>query len=629
MTDAERDALITRLEAEARRDPEGYRRRVVLLAAAGYAYLGAVLLGTLALVAVLVSLLVVGRGRGAALLLKLVWPLAALAVVVLRGMWVRFDPPRGVRLERGRFPQLDRLIDETRRAVSAPRVHEVLLTPDLNAAVVQRPRLGVFGWPQNYLLLGLPLLDGTTAEEARAVLAHELGHLSAADGSLGGWIYRTRAAWGRLMGQLEQKQHMGAGVLRSFFRWYAPFFDAYSFVAARAQERAADAWGKRLAGGKPMADVLVRLRLLDEALGERYWPAVYARALHAPQPDRRPFVEMADRLQSSLDPGAAQRVLETALARVTTHDDTHPCLRERLEAIGEPPRLPDAVAEPASAALLGAERAALAARLDEGWLADVREGWRRRFEEEAEARKRLAELDAAAAGGRLPADEAFERARLTEQVTGPEAALPLFRAGADEHPGHGPLRYSVARLLLDADQEEGLEWLPPLFEGPDEAIGPAHRLAAAFLERHGRAEEARAHLEKAEAWETTLEAARAERAELRLSHPLTDHGLPAERVERLRQALEATGQVRRAWLSRRELQHLPQRPLFVLVVERRTAPLVLSRKRLRRDDLALQERVLREVELPGEAFVSVVNHAARRQKKALTRVPGSRILPRG
>jgi hypothetical protein len=33
---------------------------------------------------------------------------------------------------------------------------------DFNAAVVQAPRLGLFGWYRNYLLIGLPLAKALT-----------------------------------------------------------------------------------------------------------------------------------------------------------------------------------------------------------------------------------------------------------------------------------------------------------------------------------------------------------------------------------------------------------------------------------------------------------------------------------
>ena len=44
MTDEQFEALVGRLEAEAKRNPAGYGTRVLLMALFGYAYLGAMLL---------------------------------------------------------------------------------------------------------------------------------------------------------------------------------------------------------------------------------------------------------------------------------------------------------------------------------------------------------------------------------------------------------------------------------------------------------------------------------------------------------------------------------------------------------------------------------------------------------
>lgn len=65
-TISQRDALIARLEAQVREDPAAYRRRVALLAAIGYGYIGLVLLLTLAALAgrVVLTWWIGGRGLG-------------------------------------------------------------------------------------------------------------------------------------------------------------------------------------------------------------------------------------------------------------------------------------------------------------------------------------------------------------------------------------------------------------------------------------------------------------------------------------------------------------------------------------------------------------------------------------
>jgi len=509
VTDAERDELIERLEKDARQDPGSYRRRVVVLAVLGYAFLGAVLIGATSLAALVLYL--GASGKGGFLVIKLGLPLLGLAFVVVRGMWVRFEAPRGILLERGSFPVLETEVEKIREALNAPSFDAILVTPQINAAVSQVPRLGVFGWPRNYLILGLPLLDGLTPAEARAVLAHELGHLSAADGSLGGWIYRTRAAWHRLMEQLRREERLGAGLLIRFFNWYAPYFDAYSFVAARAQERAADAWGERLVGGRALADALIRLPLLGEVLGERFWLGVFADVPRSVRPERRPFVEMASWLAIPGNTQPSPGVLELALLRTTSHDDTHPSLKERLESLGEDPRIPPAVERSASVEFFEGRRDELAARLDEAWLAEIRDAWKARFEECEKARARLAALDLAASTRTVTSAEALKRASLREELEGADAALPLYRAMMDgDTSHHAQARFAVARILIGRGSAEGMDLLRPFFEGPLEAVAPARRLAAAFVAGRGEVKEAADHLRAAEAWEAKVAAAQSE-----------------------------------------------------------------------------------------------------------------------
>jgi hypothetical protein len=69
-------------------------------------------------------------------------------------------------------------------------VDDVIIVDDLNAAVQQRPKWGLFGPSTHSLLRGAPLLPMMSADEVRAVIAHEFGHLSYAHGRMGASVYR-------------------------------------------------------------------------------------------------------------------------------------------------------------------------------------------------------------------------------------------------------------------------------------------------------------------------------------------------------------------------------------------------------------------------------------------------------
>ncbi len=157
VTEQQFDALIQRLENVARRQPALYKLRVGLLALLGYAYIFSPLAGLLAVLALLV-LAVFWSGRINFYIVKLGILILVPMFIILKSLWVRFPPPTGLELHRHQVPRLFQLIDKLTKALQAPRFHRILLTDDFNAGVVQRPRLGVLGWQQNYLLLGLPLM---------------------------------------------------------------------------------------------------------------------------------------------------------------------------------------------------------------------------------------------------------------------------------------------------------------------------------------------------------------------------------------------------------------------------------------------------------------------------------------
>ena len=224
------EALIARMEALAVGNPAAYRRRVFGLALLGYGYLALVVLVLVALCAFFIASVVYLR----ALAVKLLFVAGAPLALVLRSMWINMEAPAGERLTRALAPELFRMLDGLRQRQHTPPLHDVLLTPDFNAGVMQVPRLGLFGWHRSYLFIGLPLMKSLTVEQFQAVLAHELGHLAGGHARAGNWIYRLRLIWQRLEAAFAATPHWGSGPIRAFFRWYIPRFSATSFPLARA-----------------------------------------------------------------------------------------------------------------------------------------------------------------------------------------------------------------------------------------------------------------------------------------------------------------------------------------------------------------------------------------------------------
>jgi Zn-dependent protease with chaperone function len=335
MTQDRFESLVRGLERYAAAHPAGYKVRVVLLAILGYAYVLAVILLAIALMGLLGVVLVVSRANILAVKLgaKFGLPLLLLLGVILRALWVRLEEPAGFPLSRKDFPRLFQAIDEMRARLKGPRIHQVLLDDDFNAGATQIPRMGLLGWPRNYLTVGLPLMQALSSEQFLAVVAHEYGHLSGAHGRLGAWIYRIRMTWYRLMETLGEQRHWGKFVFERFLNWYAPFFNAYSFVLARSDEYAADRCAADLVGADQTAAALANVHVRGQFLDESFWPGLYRQADERPEPAVAPYQAMGSLLRSPFPEEKARESLAQALRVETDLDDTHPALRDRLSAL--------------------------------------------------------------------------------------------------------------------------------------------------------------------------------------------------------------------------------------------------------------------------------------------------------
>jgi Zn-dependent protease with chaperone function len=479
------EALINRMEMLAVRDPVGYRRRVFGWALLGYGYLLLVVLVLLAACAGVAAGFVYLKALAVKLLLLVGGPL----LLVLRSMWVKLDTPAGERLTRRTSPDLFRMLDELRERLRTPALHEVLLTPDFNAGVMQVPRLGLFGWYRSYLFVGLPLMKSLTVEQFQSVLAHELGHLSRGHARTGNWIYRLRLIWQRLDHAFSETQHWGAGPIRAFFSWYIPRFSATSFPLARSNEYEADAAAVNLTSARSAAQALTAVSIVGSYLSEKYWPRIHSAARELPQPAFAPYSEFVAHAIRDVPAEELRSWQETALSTKTSYDDTHPALADRLQAMGveadfSPPLQGDSAEQ-----LLGVERARLESVFDAQWRERVAESWKQVHENTRINRQRLAELRAAA---QLDEVRRLELADLEEDVgAGPATALSMRRALLDEYPQSLSVRFSLARQLLQAGDSAGVATMEAIIEKEPEAFLAGAELLRDYYWRRNQVQVAR------------------------------------------------------------------------------------------------------------------------------------------
>lgn len=620
MTHEQFQALVDSLESEARRNPGAYRSRVLMLALLGNAYLGAIvaLLGFLFVLALASILWLKALG------VKLALVVGAFLWLIGKALWLRIEPPQGTGVTAREAPELFAMIEALRRDLRAPRFHHVLVTDEFNAGVAQAPRLGIFGWPRNYLLIGLPLLKALTAEQFKAVLAHEFGHLARGHGRVSNWIYRQRLRWGRLMELLDAAESKGGVLFKPFLRWYAPYFNAYSFPLARANEYEADATAARLTSPAAAAAALTGTNVVASYLSERYWPQVHRLADEQPQPGFMPYVGMAARMTQEVDEASSQGWLHQALARGTTVDDTHPALKDRLAAIGQAPRLALPPAGSAADRLLGGALPAITEAFDQRWRNNILPAWEQRYQKVQTDRSTLAELDARhASGTELGLQEAYDRAVLTESVgADPESALAQFRALHARAPGDATACFALGARLLARDEADGVPLLEQTMQRDEFAIVKCSELLRDYHWRGGRKAEADAWHQRWLARAAEERGAEKERSQVTLKDKFERHGLAAQELARLLAHLREVPGLRKAYLVRKRVAHLTHRPLYVLGY-RASA---LFQPGVKKRAAAVMRGIQERVQFPGETLIVNVEGGNYRFGRKFAWMRGSRVL---
>jgi Zn-dependent protease with chaperone function len=565
MTQDEFIQLVHEAEQEIGTRSGRYKLKLALFAAFGYVVIFAILASVFAILGGALAAATISTGLAILLIkTKLFIPLLIMAWILVKSLWIRFDKPDGYRLDRKDFPELYREIDGLRRELKALPIHQVLLTSELNAMVVQTPRLGVFGWQHNTLVLGLELLLVLSPAEARSVIAHELGHLSKNHSRFAGWIYRVRASWARIMGAFHDAESFGARLLRRFFDWYTPRFSAYSFALARMNEYEADAVAARLTSPDTTLLALVNTNVTGPYVDEAYWRWYFRKADQMPEPDHPPFAGLTRFLPAN--PQSREAILERirdAMQYETAYDDTHPALKDRIAALKAKPSLPQPAGDDnAAAAWLGERYAKVVGDFDQSWLSNNRERWQERYDYVQTSLAKLGELEARPRES-LEEQEHWNLAAWTEEFREDVDPLPLYEDYQAEYPDEPAAAYVIGRILAARDDEACLPQLDKAAGSPELTVR-ACEIAYLFLHRKGRPENAERWRDRAMAQMEVDERAEAERRSVAADDPLLAPELPQELRQTLRHQLLASGHVRQAWVARKQVELRPEDPVYIV-----------------------------------------------------------------
>jgi Zn-dependent protease with chaperone function len=594
------DRRLHSLEQYAQRHPKAYQWRVAALTLFGYAY-------PIALFSTLAFLL---------------WPFSHYyTLMILLGLgklfWLKTEAPTGILATAADYPDLFAELATLQQKLCTPPIHQVLLTDDLNAAVLQLPRLGLLGWYRNYLILGIPLMQISSTDQFRATLAHELGHLSANHSRIANWVYRVRYAWESLGSQNIERPSI---FLRPFFRWYEPFFRTYSFVMSRNDEYFADRCAADCTGAENAADDLMQLSIRGQ-----YWYADYWKTLWQSPEKNTPeqaISGLIDHLTKPLAPDLAAACRVIALARPKDAEDTHPSLHDRLNQYGlldrpspPPPRLT------AAQNLLGDRFLELLSQLDQRWKDLHQILWLTNHYHRELTQQFIAHLRKLAA----PTPEQQWKLAMLEAPGDPQSAIKLLQSALASNPEHPSFNYDLGCLLLDQGERLAFRHLEVAFRANPVALAWSFEAIYRYLSTHDRVVEAQGYLAQFQAVQGLRKVAEVECDRLTAKDGWLPHGLDDLEVAQISRCLGQFPEIREAHLVRKQLRSLPDWPLYVLAVRsgiNRLDPINS------REGPALVAAVTSQLCLSGSVRILPVGDGNSGVYRSIRRVAGSKLSAR-
>jgi hypothetical protein len=240
------------------------------------------------------------------------------------------------------------------------------------------------------------------------------------------------------------------------------------------------------------------------------------------------------------------------------------------------------------------------------------------------------EMEARVASGTdLTPDEMLAYGRMVESRRGPDAAEEIVRALVERCPRYGPGSYELGRLLLLRDDDRGIAYIERAVELDRGLVLAALPLLYSYLTGKRRYREADGmveryrdgyHGEQANR-EQIAGLARQERAHLRFDDAYLHHDLSGTQLARVIEIVRGLDDVEQAFVMRKLVQHLRDRPLYVLVV-------VPRRRRARREEgkKVQWSRVVRDLSVVGEFRIVVVDGGKNRPMyEEARRIAGSRL----
>lgn len=562
MKKTEFNRLVKQLTELAQTKPAQFKRDFRRICLITYAYPIVLAVLSLALIGCAITLLVHSMDG-------LLWqvPMLVIGLLILHALvgalWFRSSPPGGMVMDKVSSRQLRADIKQLREVTNCPKIHEILFTVEVNASVVQVPRLLNLFFPKNYLIIGVPLLYMFTPSQLKAVLAHELGHIVNRDGESGSFFFRTVVTWGRLAGINSEKRSWRHYLFLPLFNWLAPRLNAWQKVESRQAEYRADAFAAKFASGEDIAASLCKLEATMGFLNKEVMDRIRVEQYYHREPPAGLMQRIVKLTTQDLWVRRGPYYVQRAMQMRTMPTDTHPSLSDRLSSVGVAPLTRFQIERSAGEHYFGSTD--LIQELDEHWCRSMMYPWRIQHEVLREQEKLIHHTKAVIKNGDAVAAHYWRLANLMLEIYGPRDSLKHFQEFVRRYPSISRGQLALGHVMFRLEMPGCLQHLYKAMEGDPYCYLDAALIAYEWCLRSGDEASANQLESHIDFYYDNAEAYHKERDEVKKDDMFSIPSISNEDWANIQETCVQFHEIiRRVVLLQKQVQHFQHYPLYVL-----------------------------------------------------------------
>lgn len=374
-------------------------------------------------------------------------------------------PPRpeseGIRVSRVEAPALWDAIDNVRTALDTAKIHDLYITRETNARILEFPVFGPF-WMKRTIFIGLPLIALLSPKELESVIAHELGHTSGKVPKLlrhGSYVSTYIYTFGRDAHEMETDTDFSvvALPLKIFSMIAATFIrpiEEHMLPLLREGELVADA-AAGATYGAAAGDALIKLRVDLPLTFGAFQKTFMAGARDHEEPPVKPHRFLLQQYPAKVDEKDRTRLLADALDAQDDPVQAHPALATRLDALGHSRGLPAQTEKNYAPDWLGDSLEEIIKEFDYQWYRGERSEWQQEHAHFRSLKGRRAVLEAKKTQGEeLTIEDHLDWLQILDDFGEKDTAREYCHALYKDHPDHPSVQLWMGHDLLDRDEEK-------------------------------------------------------------------------------------------------------------------------------------------------------------------------------